>query len=401
MRTPLHTAIVEALSDLRNRFRVVHNLDHGGEPVAALFQLRLLETPLPELRNEHWATSARSLADLGKPVMRAISEHSESVVLEDGQALLLVALRGGFVVAQAAGPDEETVAACFRRLRELLPAPEPVARHDVPVAFWTYTPQGPVPSMRPIAVPEWDEIERNYSSGTREGLSSIMRDFRPAHGGQLILWHGPAGTGKTYALRALAWEWREWCQLHYVVDPDTFFGERADYLMTVLTQQTGTMGIHVVGGGWSGYASTRAIFHDSGEVDEDDDGEGSGGKHWRLLVLEDTGELLTPDAKAIIGQGLSRFLNVVDGLIGQGLRVLVLVTTNEEIRTLHPAVARPGRCAADIEFGPLSAEEARDWLAARGVDEPPADGRLLASLYAQAEGFDPSRSKASVGFAES
>jgi hypothetical protein len=52
--------------------------------------------------------------------------------------------------------------------------------------------------------------------------------------------------------------------------------------------------------------------------------------------------LLTADAKVVIGQGLSRFLNVVDGLIGQGLRVLVLVTTNEPIRTLHPAVARPG-----------------------------------------------------------
>ena len=36
-------------------------------------------------------------------------------------------------------------------------------------------------------------------------------------------------------------------------------------------------------------------------------------------MLEDTGELLDPDAKTVIGQGLSRFLNVVDGLIGQGL----------------------------------------------------------------------------------
>ena len=46
--------------------------------------------------------------------------------------------------------------------------------------------------------------------------------------------------------------------------------------------------------------------------------EVEGSEAWRLLVLEDTGELLTPDAKTVIGQGLSRFLNVVDGLIGQG-----------------------------------------------------------------------------------
>jgi hypothetical protein len=45
-----------------------------------------------------------------------------------------------------------------------------------------------------------------------------------------------AGTGKTFGLRALAWEWREWCDFHYIVDPDTFFGQHADYLMSVLLQ---------------------------------------------------------------------------------------------------------------------------------------------------------------------
>ena len=111
--------------------------------------------------------------------------------------------------------------------------------------------------------------------------------------------------------------------------------------------------------------------------------------HWRLLVLEDTGELLRPDAKSIIGQGLSRFLNVVDGLIGQGLRVLVLVTTNERIETLHPAVARPGRCAANIEFDPLSEDEATAWLERHGVAANAGAPRILASLYAALEGRDP------------
>jgi hypothetical protein len=274
--------------------------------------------------------------------------------------------------------------------------------------FWTYSAHGPMPSMRKISVPEWSEIRENYTRTTQQGLDRIMRDFRPAHGGQLILWHGEVGTGKTFALRALAWEWREWCQIHYIVDPDTFFGEHADYLMTVL-MQSGGLGAHV-GMMMASHPGMGGTVFSLGDVDEDDgsfsavvdeDEELPGRRrppHWRLLVLEDTGELLRPDAKSIIGQGLSRFLNVVDGLIGQGLRVLVLVTTNEEVGTLHPAVSRPGRAAANIEFQPLTSDEAIAWLAARGVDDgrPP---RHLASLYARLEGRDPADNRV-VGFGD-
>ena len=210
-------------------------------------------------------------------------------------------------------------------------------------------------------MPAWDEIESNYAARTRDQLAALMRDFEPARGGQLVLWHGDAGTGKTFALRALAWEWREWCQFHYIVDPDSFFGQHADYLISVLLQPAVPM---MIGQGGLGVSQAMIAFSGIEEIDEEEDGDE---KPWRLLVLEDTGELLSADARERAGQGLSRFLNVVDGLIGQGLRVLVLVTTNEEIRQLHPAVARPGRCAANVEFGPLSASEASAWLERHGL----------------------------------
>jgi hypothetical protein len=85
---------------------------------------------------------------------------------------------------------------------------------------------------------------------------------------------------------------------------------------------------------------------------------------WRLLVLEDTGELLAADAKEQMGRGLSRLRNLVDGIVGQRVRVLVLVTTNEPLRRLHPAVARPGRRAAKAEFEAFTPEEAAAWLGA-------------------------------------
>jgi len=151
--------------------------------------------------------------------------------------------------------------------------------------------------------------------------------------------------------------------------------------------------------GFGGAVFHRMAQYVDGDEDDDDD-ESDSSKHWRLLVLEDTGELLTPDAKSIIGQGLSRFLNVVDGLIGQGLRVLVLVTTNEELRRLHPAVARPGRCAANIEFEPLGANEAGAWLQSHGVAGEAVGRRILASLYAELEGLDADHPNRGVGFAD-
>ena len=291
-------------------------------------------------------------------------------------------LQGGHASVVVAAPNEERAVELVGDLRAALPAPDPSGRQEVNVTFWTYGPHGPMASWRTIAVPEWAEIRANYTAPVRDELERLMSDFTPAHGGQLVLWHRESGTGKTFALRALAWEWRDWCDVHYVVDPDSYFGQHADYLMHVLLQP-GT------DSGWTGYGplGTAAVASEPDETEEE-----TRKKDWRLLVLEDTGELLQPGAKAVIGQGLARFLNLVDGLIGQGLRVLVLVTTNDEIRKLHPAVARPGRCAADVEFARLSEPEASAWLEAHRSTIPAERGRTVAELYSLLDGGEEPKS---------
>jgi hypothetical protein len=60
---------------------------------------------------------------------------------------------------------------------------------------------------------------------------------------------------------------------------------------------------------------------------------------------------------------LARLLNLVDGLIGQGLRIGVLITTNDPLSGFPPAVSRPGRCGAAIAFDAFGQEEADQWLA--------------------------------------
>jgi len=54
--------------------------------------------------------------------------------------------------------------------------------------------------------------------------------------------------------------------------------------------------------------------------------------------------MMGADAKSQVGQGLSRLLNVSDGILGQGTKIMILVTTNENLGKLNPAVMRPGRC---------------------------------------------------------
>ena len=376
----------------RTDIRLGHDLQETESLPGALLMKRAAAEGLQEIHTANWPTSVKSIEASGTPIARPISHGGESALYEENGVLFEAHLWGSSFTVTAAGRKREDVTRVVERLEKLFPPPDPSSSHEVPVTFWMYTPQGPRPSWRTIAVPAWEEIEANYAARARDELAALMQDFEPARGGQLILWHGDAGTGKTFALRALAWEWREWCQIHYIVDPDSFFGEHADYLMSVLLEPPFPM---MIGGERFGPSVGITAYQ---EVIEDFDGNGDeDDRLWRLLVMEDTGELLSADARERTGQGLSRFLNVVDGLIGQGLRVIVLVTTNEEIKKLHPAVARPGRCAANVMFDALSREEASEWLSAHGVDEESRGSRTLASLYAQAEGRDPTETVL-VGF---
>ena len=390
------------MDERRERISLQHGID-AESASSALFVSRALERGAHRMRLDDWRTTRTAGADLGDPVLRTEADGREHLLLDRDGTLVHVSLFGGGHVSVAvADADEARVAAAIEWLRGLFPSPEPSVRHEVPITFWTYGPHGPAPVWRSIAVPGWADIRENYGERTTRGLERLMTGFTPERGGQLVLWHGLAGTGKTYALRALAWEWKDWCEFHYIVDPDTFFGQHADYLMNVLLQPTevAVSRSHMAAMGWTAHVGMPQpmIVERMSEVDDAEDGDRYE-RGWKLLMLEDTGELLTSDARAVIGQGLSRFLNLVDGLIGQGLRVLVLVTTNEEIRTLHPAVARPGRCAANVEFLPLTRGEAAAWLRAREVDAPVDGEATLAALYAVAAGLDPESATVEPGFA--
>lgn len=349
------------------RISSTYELTQGNLAERKFFELAI-GAGYTEMTGGEWPSEA-SLRDHGKVAFRD-GPHAV-FVLDDGQ-IVYARIHSGWARFAVASPSRQAGTDTMLAFNVAYPPlyREQRDEHVVPVTFWTNGKWGPTSRLRMIESANWADIEPNYGGDVRAELGRLMGpDFRPGENGQLLLWQGSPGTGKTWALRALASEWSDWAEFSYITDPDAFFVSDPSYMIDVLLQD-----------------SYEQLTPD-GDVVTDTK---AGGK-WRVLILEDTGELLAANAKDAYGQGLSRLLNVVDGMVGQGLRVLAVLTTNDELDDLHPAAVRPGRCASQITFGTLSAEEAREWLAAKvagGNDrfDDVTEPQSLAELYARAGG---------------
>ena len=345
-------------------------IDGHTNPTHMLLAAAALRGGLVHARNDEWPTSARTLEADGIDLLLSARGADEWVgLVRIGRVLGRVVIESGTVYASIAAGAPEELTPALESLRSAIPDRRALNHGDqVCFQIWREGRYGnPEDELRVLRAHEWDRIAPNYGTATRDALERLAAMRPPAEDeGRALIWHGEPGTGKTYALRAISRAWREWCDVHVVADAERFLAS-ATYMDEVLDFR-------------------------------------SAEERWRLIALEDTGELLTADARERVGQGLSRLLNATDGLIGQGTRALVLVTTNEPLVRLHPAMSRPGRCLANVEFTPLAAQEANAWLAERGserVDRP----TTIAELYEIARGCQPTRRRSpngiQVGFAAS
>jgi len=271
-------------------------------------------------------------------------------LLRHGPDLIsLVEVIDGWADVATAGNDLAEVKATSVAIAKAIASQAP--DNEIPITFWTVDPDKyPLPFMRKLQVPAWKELEHNYTADVTAGMNDLFA-LKSCPKERLILWHGQPGTGKTHALRALVHEWSDWCDVAFITDPELFVGGSPTYLFRV---------VNFTGGRTAGESRRRS----------------------KLIILEDAGELMTPQARSLIGQGLSRLLNLTDGMLGQGMNIMVLITTNEPLSAMHPAVVRPGRCLCEMEFGAFPVHEANRWLKAQGSHKTVKEATTLAELYA-------------------
>lgn len=302
------------------------------------------------------------------------SDYIWFAVKED-DVLVYIVFNEWSIYIETASETYERAREVYSEIKEQIPKIAKPPSDETYIYFWSQGSHGPMSVRRRISVPAWSEIDGNYTAPVNNELGRLMEGHATEllQDGQLILWQGAPGTGKTYALRALAREWREWCDFHFITDPDQFFGS-ASYMMQVILRP-----------------NTHAIDVLDGDTVKE---------RWNLLILEDSGELLAADAKQQVGQSLSRLLNLVDGMIGQGLRIVVLVTTNEELNKLHDAVSRHGRCASRLSFEELDAAEAQQWIEKRANGSSPSitSHKSIADLYAILNGVEDLVQEKAFGF---
>jgi hypothetical protein len=248
-------------------------------------------------------------------VLRTVhGQHERRVLAEVGQALVLLETWRADAHAVVSADDEAVALAVAEEIVRRVPRPTDERRVDV-----TFSDAHTGARTVPLDVRPWEELRGHYPSGVRAALDRLARHVPEVGSAQrLVLWHGLPGTGKTSAVRALLHAWRGWADGVVVPDPDDLLKNGRYLRSTVL------------------------------DADEDDG-------RWTLLVLEDAEALLRKDTG---GPAMGTLLNLADGLLGQGLRCLFLLTTNEPLGQVHPAVVRPGRCLAQVEFGLLPAAQA-------------------------------------------
>lgn len=262
---------------------------------------------------------------------------------QDGSWILVSEASDGYWGLSVAATSPELLDRITEMITILAGESNNMEANEISMAIWSEHPMGGG-SRRwgAMKVGVWDEVMGNYTEKTRSSLEALAANLPDRSQGGLIVFGGPAGTGKTRAIEALCHAWAPHASLGVVVDSDRMLCS-ASYLADVMTA--------------------------------------AGVDQRQVIIAEDVDEMVAVGPKS---HETAKLLNIADGLVGRlcGAGTLIVLTANLALEEIAPYVTRPGRAASVIEFEAFSPEEAAGWFGSRGVTHEVTGPMSLAEMFA-------------------
>lgn len=187
-----------------------------------------------------------------------------------------------------------------------------------------------------INLPETFDLELNYGEDFKKISDKMIKSLHENSSGLYML-HGRPGTGKTTYIRYLASVLKK----DVIFFPTSFVDEITNPSILSLLKK----------------------------------------KQDCVMILEDAEKALTKRHLSDQPSLVSTLLNMTDGILGDVLKLNVIVTYNCDRQDIDEALLRKGRLKAEYSFQGLNKEQAGKLIKKLDIDIKPEDNMTLADIY--------------------
>ena len=187
-----------------------------------------------------------------------------------------------------------------------------------------------------INLPETFDIGLNYGKNFESVSEKMIKSLHENSSGLYML-HGRPGTGKTTHIRYLASVLKK----DVIFFPTSFVDEITNPSILSLLKK----------------------------------------KQDCVMILEDAEKALTKRSLSDQPSLVSTLLNMTDGILGDILKLNVIVTYNCDRQDIDEALLRKGRLKAEYSFQGLKQEDAKKLIKKLDIDIKPEDNMTLADIY--------------------
>ena len=187
-----------------------------------------------------------------------------------------------------------------------------------------------------ISIPDPFDIELNYGKNFKSISEKIIESLHENSSGLYML-HGRHGTGKTTYIRYLASVLKK----DVIFFPTSFVDEITNPSILILLKK----------------------------------------KQDCVIILEDAEKALTKRSLSDQPSLVSTLLNMTDGILGDILKLNVIVTYNCDRQDIDEALLRKGRLKAEYSFQGLKQDDAKKLIKKLDIDIKPEDNMTLADIY--------------------